>query len=117
MAVCPRPIVTPRRQGRAHGRVPLHNRGPVCDDAAMPVVVKKLPLDYQTPPPARSSGWVDDLAYLAPMGTFLLFTQAGVTWRHLYPLTYVAKTVVVAVLLVLFRRRYTPVRWNFWWLG
>jgi CAAX prenyl protease-like protein len=83
----------------------------------MPVVVKKAPLDYHTPPSARSSGWGDDLAYLVPMGTFLLFTQAGVTWRHLYPLTYVAKTVVVAVLLVLFRRRYTPVRWNFWWLG
>ena len=83
----------------------------------MPVVVKKLPLDYQTPPPARPSGWGDDLAYLVPMGTFLLFTQAGVTWRHLYPITYVAKTVVVAVLLVLFRRRYTPVRWDFWWLG
>src|SRR3954463_9749708 len=112
MAMCPFRARRRAAAGRAHGRVPLHNRGPVCDDAAMAVVVKKLPLDYQTPPPARSSGWADDLAYLVPMGTFLLFTQAGVTWRHLYPLTYVAKTVVVAVLLVLFRRRYTPVRWN-----
>lgn len=68
--------------------------------------------------PAREPrGFGDDLAYLAPMGVFMLFTLAGTRLPALYPALYAAKTVVVAGLLVYFWRQYTPIRWNYWWLG
>jgi CAAX prenyl protease-like protein len=59
----------------------------------------------------------DDLAYILPMGVFLLFTQAGASWPALYPATYVAKTLLVAVLLVWLWPKYTRIRWNGWYLG
>jgi uncharacterized protein len=65
----------------------------------------------------------DDLAYLAPMLVFLLITWLGAnsTFNQYvpfpYPVSYFAKTVVVAALLVFFWRRYTKIRWNHWWLG
>ena len=59
----------------------------------------------------------DDAAYLLPMVVFLIFTQVGVTWPALYPACYVAKTFIVAWMLVAFRKHFTPIRWNFWWLG
>ena len=59
----------------------------------------------------------DDLAYLLPMGTFLVLTQFGVWWKDLYPLTYVVKTAVVAALLVALRKYFTKIRWDYWWLG
>lgn len=59
----------------------------------------------------------DDLAYVAPMAAFLLMTYAGACWQSLYPAAYVAKTVIVAGLLVLFWPRFTRIRWNYWWLG
>ena len=57
------------------------------------------------------------------MLVFLAFTFFGTndTFKrlvpHAYPLSYVVKTLAVAVLLVVFWRRYTPIRWNHWWLG
>jgi CAAX prenyl protease-like protein len=59
----------------------------------------------------------DDLAYVLPMAVFLLLTQVGVWWRSLYPVTYVVKTILVAVLLIGLRRYYTRIRWSYWWLG
>jgi hypothetical protein len=59
----------------------------------------------------------DDLAYVLPMAVFLAFTWMGGNWPALFPLSYVLKTVIVAVLLVALRRHYTPIRWNWWWLG
>ena len=57
------------------------------------------------------------------MLVFLLFIWVGgnATVKSFvpaaYPISYVARIVVVAALLVLFRRHYTKVRWNHWWLG
>ena len=57
------------------------------------------------------------------MFVFLVFTWLGTneTVKRLvpaaYPISYVVKTVVVALLLVLLRRHYTKIRWNYWWLG
>src|SRR5687768_5589224 len=64
----------------------------------------------------------DDLAYLAPMLVFLVITWLGTngTFKKYvpfpYPVSYFAKTVIVAALLVFFWRRYTKIRWNHWWL-
>jgi uncharacterized protein len=65
--------------------------------------------------PPRSTR-ADDVAYVLPMAVFLLLTQAGVHWPGLFVASYVAKTVLVAVLVVCWRR-YTRIRWSYWWLG
>jgi CAAX prenyl protease-like protein len=59
----------------------------------------------------------DDMAYFIPMAVFLLFVWLGGHFENWYPSTYVARVVIVAALLVLFWRQYTPIRWNGWWLG
>ena len=59
----------------------------------------------------------NDLAYILPMGVFLLFTWAGGNWPALYPASYIAKTVLTAVLLVWLWPKYTRIRWNGWYLG
>jgi CAAX prenyl protease-like protein len=64
------------------------------------------------PNPAR-----DDQAYFLPMAVFLVFTWVGGTWPSLYPLTYIAKTVIVAILLIYFWRHYTKISWSHAWLG
>src|SRR4051812_24272028 len=74
------------------------------------------PLDYQPPPPKPRVD-LDFWAYLLPMALFLGLTQIGASWKQLYPLSYLIKTVVVAAALVLLWPRYTRIRWNHWWLG
>jgi len=59
----------------------------------------------------------DDVAYVLPMLVFLAFTSAGASWKSLYPLTYVSKTVLTALLLALCWRYYTKISWRYWWLG
>ncbi|HZL35473.1 MAG TPA: CAAX prenyl protease-related protein [Tepidisphaeraceae bacterium] len=59
----------------------------------------------------------DDFSYLLPMAAFLLLTQAGIWWPTWYPASYVTKTVLAAVLLVLLWPHYTKIRWDYWWLG
>ena len=87
------------------------------DPRARPVVVHYEP----KPPQARAHR--DDVAYIAPMLVFLVFTWLGTNETakklvpHAYEISYVVKTVVVAALLVMLRRHYTKVRWNYWWLG
>jgi hypothetical protein len=87
------------------------------DAPARPVVVH-----YEPKPPSEGSGR-DDIAYILPMLAFLLFTWVGTneTIKKFVPaayvISYVAKTVVVAVLLIVLRRHYTKIRWNHWWLG
>ncbi len=66
---------------------------------------------------AAISSTADDIAYIAPMAAFLAFTWLGTQWRELYPLTYTLKTLLVAAMLVYFRRRYTPICWTSLWLG
>jgi hypothetical protein len=65
----------------------------------------------------------DDTAYILPMATFLALvwlgtkgteTGHGNTW---YPAAYTARVVIVGLMLLLFRRAYTTIRWNHWWLG
>jgi len=74
-----------------------------------------------TSEPQPSARWRvpirDDLAYILPMGVFLLFLQAGATWPALYPTSYVARTLVVALLLVWLWPKYSRIRWNYWYLG
>jgi uncharacterized protein len=66
----------------------------------------------------RDRGLVrDDLAYVIPMLVFLAFVWAGSQWKSLYPHFYVARALIVPVLLGLFWKSYTKVRWNGWWLG
>ena len=59
----------------------------------------------------------EDVAYILPMGVFLVFIQIASWWPSLFPILYVVKTVVVAVLLVMLWPYYTKIRWNYWWLG
>jgi CAAX prenyl protease-like protein len=87
-----------------------------------------IPLNYRskngkTPSPGADKPLRDDLAYIIPMAVFMVFvwlggkgddTGHGNTW---YPWTYIARAVVVGVLLIAFRRAYTKIRWNHWWLG
>jgi CAAX prenyl protease-like protein len=74
-----------------------------------------------TPPqtqPQTDRGWLrDEIAYWAPMVTFLALIQVGTSWKSLYAEAYVARAVLVAILLAVFWKRYTSIRWNFWWLG
>ena len=78
------------------------------------------PLNYETRPP---HGVREDWAYIAPMAVFLVFTWLGTNDSvkravpHAYPISYVLKTAVVAAMLWLFRRAYTRIRWDYWWLG
>lgn len=59
----------------------------------------------------------DDVAYVLPMALFLGFTWVGGTWPQLYPITYVAKVVIVAAALIVLWRHYTPISRRYWWLG
>jgi uncharacterized protein len=69
-----------------------------------------------TPPPKRA--WLrDDIAYILPMAAFLTFTWAGGNWKSFYPISYVAKVIITAILLVICWRHYTKISWRYWWLG
>jgi membrane protease YdiL (CAAX protease family) len=59
----------------------------------------------------------DDIAYVVPMTTFLVFTQAGVTWPNLYVVSYIAKTLIVPVGLLIWWRSYTKINWTHVRLG
>ncbi len=75
-------------------------------------------LDYQTPAQPGERGWIrDEVAYIAPMATFLLFIWVGQQAKWLYAPAYYARGVVVAILLFIFWKYYTKVRWNHWVLG
>ena len=67
-------------------------------------------------PPERASVR-DDIAYVLPMLAFLVLIWVGSTWKFLYAPAYVGRAVLAAILLVAFRRYYTKIRWNAWWLG
>src|SRR3954469_14399611 len=75
-------------------------------------------VDDESKPPRRGGSWLhEDLPYVVPMLAFLLILQVGSTWKSLYAPMYVARTLIVPVILVVCWRRYTPIRWNGWWLG
>lgn len=58
-----------------------------------------------------------DWAYITPMGLFLLLTWAGGNWPDQFPLTYLLRVIVTIAALGYFWKRYTKIRWNYWWLG
>jgi CAAX prenyl protease-like protein len=60
---------------------------------------------------------MDEAAYIAPMAAFLLLAQIGVTWKSLYAPAYIARGIIVPILLMYFWKRYTKIRWNYWLLG
>ncbi len=68
-------------------------------------------------PPRDVSGDYDDRAYLIPMGIFLALTWVGGQWASLYPLSYLAKTLIVPVALWVGWKYYTKITWDYWWLG
>src|SRR5687768_2760306 len=68
--------------------------------------------------PAVDRGWLrDEIAYVAPMAVFLLLIWVGQQADWLYAPAYVARGVIVAVLLSIFWKRYTPISWRYWDLG
>ncbi|HEY0008009.1 MAG TPA: CAAX prenyl protease-related protein [Tepidisphaeraceae bacterium] len=58
-----------------------------------------------------------DLAYILPMAAFVGITWLGTQFKDHYPLTYVVKTIFAGVLLVLFWKAYTRIRWTHWHWG
>lgn len=60
---------------------------------------------------------IDEIAYVAPMLVFLALVQVGNSWKSLYAPAYVARAIVVAIMLAVFWKHYTRIRWNHWWLG
>jgi hypothetical protein len=70
-----------------------------------------------TSSPIRQADRLDEAAYFSPMVVFLAITFAASNWPAGYPILYVVKTILAAGLLVKFRRRYTPVRWDYALLG
>jgi CAAX prenyl protease-like protein len=82
------------------------------DSSSKPKLAKTLD---RPPPPLVNVR--DDWAYILPMAVFLAFVWLGGQFESWYPTTYVGRVVIVGVLLILFWRLYTPVRWNHWWLG
>jgi CAAX prenyl protease-like protein len=59
----------------------------------------------------------DDVAYFLPMAVFLACIWLGGKSPQLYAPAYVARAVLVAILLALLWKHYTKIRWNHWWLG
>lgn len=59
----------------------------------------------------------DDAAYVLPMAVFLLFTFAAGRWPSFFVSSYIIKTLLTGVLLILLRRNYTKINWNYAWLG
>jgi CAAX prenyl protease-like protein len=80
------------------------------------------PAPTPTPAPAprepeSSRGYIDEIAYVAPMAAFLVLVWVGTTWKGWYAAAYVARTAIVPVLLIGFWRYYTRISWRFAWLG
>ena len=77
--------------------------------------------DAPSPAVRRACPVRDDLGYFLPMLVFLGFVWLGSAWSKehpwTYPVAYVARTVIVAGLLVWLWPCYTKIRWNHWWLG
>ncbi len=66
---------------------------------------------------AKSFRISDDLAYVLPMAAFLVFTQVGVYWPALYSTSYIVKTLIAALLLVILWPRFTKISWRHAWVG
>src|SRR3954471_6030069 len=79
---------------------------------------RSKPLDYESVVSKKGERFLgDEWAYILPMLVFLGFVFLGGKFPSLYPQMYVARAVIVAVLLWVFWKQYTKIRWNGWWLG
>src|SRR4051812_43302280 len=67
--------------------------------------------------PTERRGRMEEIAYVAPFAVFMLFVWVGGQAKWLYPVAYVARAVIVAILLAVFWKYYTKINWRFWWLG
>ncbi len=76
-----------------------------------------MPQPTTTELPRAKSRLPDDIAYIIPMGIFLALTGVGGTWPSLFVASYIAKAILTAFSLAVLWKHYTPVRWNFAWLG
>jgi len=63
-------------------------------------------------PFARRSVIRDDWAYMLPMAVFLLLIWVGTLRPWLYPVSYVARSLICAALLALLWKQYTKIRWS-----
>jgi len=70
-----------------------------------------------TKPTHLRAGVSDFQAYIAPMAIFMGITLLGDAWKSLYPWSYLLKTLMVPAAMWFLWPRYTPIRWNHWWLG
>lgn len=59
----------------------------------------------------------DDIAYLIPMGLFLVLTTLGASYPSLYAWCYVGRAALVPVALYLLWGHFTKIKWDYWWLG
>jgi CAAX prenyl protease-like protein len=71
----------------------------------------------EPPSPARPPLVRDDVAYILPMGIFLAITWAASQWPSAFPFFYILKTILTAAALWFLWQHYTPIRWNYAWLG
>ncbi len=76
------------------------------------------------PSPKPDPTWIrDDLAYTLPMAAFLALIWVGTLGAETpagntaYPWAYVARALLVGIMLIAFRRAFTRIKWNHWWLG
>ena len=65
----------------------------------------------------RPAWLTDDIAYMLPMGIFLFFTWVGSFGADWYVWSYVVKTILTTIALLMCRSQFTPISWKWWWLG
>jgi uncharacterized protein len=66
----------------------------------------------------KRPAWLsDDIAYMLPMGIFLVFTWIGSHGDDAYVWSYPIKTILTAIALIYCRPHFTPISWRWWWLG
>lgn len=58
----------------------------------------------------------DEAAYILPMAAFLILIGVG-GWITDHPWGYLPRAILVPILLAVFWKRYTKIRWDYWWLG
>jgi CAAX prenyl protease-like protein len=85
----------------------------MTDPSPLPDAAPHVPEPRLEPPSTRN----DDYAYALPMAAFLVLTWVGGKWESLFTLSYVLKTFAAGLLIIFFWKRYTKIRWDYWWLG
>jgi uncharacterized protein len=75
--------------------------------------------EYESVPnPKTRRPWVaDDFAYMIPMGIFLVLTFIGGHWSGLFAASYIIKTALTAIALIVLWRQYTKIKWSYAWIG